>query len=74
MTVDKDNIRKRVEALKSVPTMPGIFEKISRLIDSSETAFADIANVISTDQALSAKVLRLVNSTFYVTTYKRGHS
>jgi len=65
MTVDKKNIRKRVEALKSVPTMPGTFEKISRLIDSSKTAAADIADVISSDQALSAKVLRLVNSAFY---------
>lgn len=65
MTVDKKKIRKRVEALKSVPTMPGTFEKISRLIDSSKTAATDIADVISSDQALSAKVLRLVNSAFY---------
>ena len=65
MTVDKESIRRRVEALKSVPTMPGIFEKISRLIESSETAAADVANIISSDQALSAKVLRLVNSAFY---------
>ena len=65
MTVDKENIRKRVEALKSVPTMPGIFDKITRLIDRPETNATDIANVISSDQALSAKVLRLVNSTFY---------
>jgi putative nucleotidyltransferase with HDIG domain len=65
MTVEKAHIRKRVEALKSVPTMPGIFEKISRLVDSSETAASDIATVISSDQALSAKVLRLVNSAFY---------
>jgi len=65
MTVDKKHIRKQVEALRSVPTMPGVFDKISRLIDTPETAAADIANAISTDQALSAKVLRLVNSTFY---------
>ncbi|MBW1739782.1 MAG: HDOD domain-containing protein [Deltaproteobacteria bacterium] len=65
MTLDQENIRKRVEAMKGVPTLPGIFEKITRLIDSSETAAADIANIISSDQALSAKVLRLVNSAFY---------
>ena len=65
MTVDSTNIRKRVEALKSVPTMPGTFDKITKLIDQSETAASDIAKVISSDQALSAKVLRLVNSAFY---------
>lgn len=65
MTVDKNIIRKRVEALTSVPTMPGVFEKISKMIEGSESAAADIAGVISSDQALSAKVLRLVNSAFY---------
>ncbi|NVM23055.1 MAG: HDOD domain-containing protein [Desulfobacterales bacterium] len=65
MTVDKEDIRRRVEALKSVPTLPGVLEKITESVDSSETAAADIASIISSDQALSAKVLRLVNSAFY---------
>ncbi|NVM56976.1 MAG: HDOD domain-containing protein [Desulfobacterales bacterium] len=65
MRVDKEDIRKRVEALKSVPTLPGVFEKISRLMERSGTAPQDIANIISSDQALSAKVLRVVNSALY---------
>lgn len=65
MKVDKKKVRKRVEAMKSVPTLPGIFDKISRLMDSSETAAEDIAKVITSDQALSAKILRIVNSAFY---------
>ena len=54
-----------MEALKNVPTLPGVFEKISRLIESSSTTAEDVANIISSDQALSAKVLRVVNSVFY---------
>jgi putative nucleotidyltransferase with HDIG domain len=65
VSVDRESIRKRVEALKNVPTLPGVFEKISRLIDSSSTTAEDVANIISSDQALSAKVLRVVNSVFY---------
>ena len=65
MSVDKESVRKRVEALKNVPTLPGVFQKISGLMESSSSAAEDIANIISADQALSAKVLRVVNSVFY---------
>jgi putative nucleotidyltransferase with HDIG domain len=65
VSVEKESIRKRVEALKNVPTLPGIFKKITRLMEGSNTAVEDIANIISSDQALSAKVLRVVNSVFY---------
>ena len=65
MSVDKESIRKRVKAFKNVPTLPGVFEKIVHLMESSNTAAEDVANIISSDQALSAKVLRIVNSVFY---------
>ena len=65
MSVDIESIRKRVEAFKNVPTLPGIFEKITLLIDSPSTTAEDVARIISSDQALSAKVLRVVNSVFY---------
>lgn len=54
-----------MEAFKNVPTLPGIFEKITLLIDSPSTTAEDVAKIISSDQALSAKVLRVVNSVFY---------
>ncbi len=63
--MDKERMRKRVEALKNVPTLPGIFDKISNFMESSNTGVEDIANTISSDQAISAKVLRVVNSVFY---------
>ena len=65
MSVDKESMRKRVAALKNVPTLPSIFEKINRLMEGSDTAAEDIANIISSDQALSARLLRVVNSVFY---------
>lgn len=65
MSLDKRIIRKRVEALKSVPTLPGVFEKITLLMDNPATATEDVANIIASDQALSAKVLRVVNSALY---------
>lgn len=63
--VDKNSLRRRVKALRNVPTLPGVFEKISRLVKNPDTAAEDIANVISSDQALSAKILRVVNSALH---------
>jgi putative nucleotidyltransferase with HDIG domain len=65
MSVDKESLRARVKALKNVPTLPDVFEKINRLVESADTAAADIANIISSDQALSAKILRVVNSALH---------
>jgi putative nucleotidyltransferase with HDIG domain len=51
--------------LKNVPTLPGVFQKIIPLMENPNAKAQDIAHVISSDQALSAKILRVVNSVFY---------
>jgi putative nucleotidyltransferase with HDIG domain len=65
MSVDKESLRTRVKALKNVPTLPDVFEAINRLLEDPDTAAEDIATVISSDQALSAKILRVVNSALH---------
>jgi putative nucleotidyltransferase with HDIG domain len=65
MSVDKEGLKKRVKALKNVPTLPDVYEKVSRLVENPNTAAEAIAGVISSDQALSAKILRVVNSALH---------
>jgi putative nucleotidyltransferase with HDIG domain len=65
VSVEKEAMQKRMATLKNVPTLPGVFEKIIPLMDSSDAGAEDVANIISSDQALSAKILRVVNSVFY---------
>lgn len=65
MSVDKESLRTRVKALKNVPTLPDVFEAINRLLEDPDTAAEDIATIISSDQALSAKILRVVNSALH---------
>ena len=60
-----EGIRTLIKETKSLPTLPGIITKLSELETISSTSTADMAHVISSDQILSAKVLRLVNSPFY---------
>jgi len=45
--------------------MPGLISKLGALTEDNKVSAQEIARVVSMDQVLSAKVLRLVNSAFY---------
>lgn len=63
--MDQATIRRKLENLKGLPTLPGVVQKISQMVESSNTSADDVGRVISNDQVLTAKVLRLINSAFY---------
>ena len=62
---DPAAIRKALENVSSIPTLPVVIEKITRLLNNPQTSAEEIGKAITTDQALAAKVLKLVNSAFY---------
>jgi putative nucleotidyltransferase with HDIG domain len=51
--------------VRSFPTLPAIVNKVTELTGQPDTSAKDIEGVIGKDQALTAKLLRLVNSPFY---------
>ena len=51
--------------IDKLPALPAIYTKLSHLLHLSNTTLQKVGNVISEDQVISAKVLRLVNSSFY---------
>ncbi len=60
-----EQIEKRVVELTNLPTLPTILNKISKMTESKDTSAADVADLISSDQVLASKVLRVVNSPVY---------
>lgn len=52
-------------AVKDLPTLPAVLEEVARLLDDPNTSTQQIAKLISRDQVLSAKVLKMVNSPIY---------
>ena len=64
--------RKKVQLLKNLPTLPGMIDQISRAVDSKRFSVADIGKLISRDQVLTAKVLKLANSAFFGFSRKVG--
>ncbi len=59
------DIRKTLETVSTIPTLSIVIDKIARLLQNPQTSAEEVGKAITTDQALAAKVLRLVNSAFY---------
>lgn len=54
-----------IKDTRSLPTLPGIITRLSSLAEDGKVSVDEIARVVTSDQVLSAKVLKLVNSPFY---------
>jgi len=61
----KTNIRGEILQVKDLPTLPHVLEKVTKMVEDPEVSSEAVAKVISTDQVLSAKVLKMVNSPIY---------
>ena len=61
----KHNIEKIIDSIDRLPALPIIYTKLKNLLDQPHSTVNLIANVISEDQTIAAKVLKLVNSAFY---------
>ncbi len=51
--------------LRDIPTLPMVAMKVNELINNPNSTSAQIADVLKKDQVLVAKILRLVNSSYY---------
>ncbi|MFP4451771.1 MAG: HDOD domain-containing protein [Desulfobacterales bacterium] len=61
----KINVENLIQKTLRLGTLPDIYYKTISAINNPETSLDDIAGIVSKDTTLSAKVLQLVNSSFY---------
>ena len=54
-----------LEVIQDIPTLPNVVYHLTRLMENPATSALQVSEVISRDQALTAKVLKLVNSAYY---------
>ncbi|MFZ3046202.1 MAG: HDOD domain-containing protein, partial [Desulfatirhabdiaceae bacterium] len=59
------NLKKIIDHVHDLPTLPRTVLKISELVNNPKTSAKDLATVITDDQVLTARLLKLVNSSFY---------
>ncbi len=60
-----DLLRQRIAQCQTLPSIPAVAIEILRLYREENVQSAKIASVISKDPALTAKILRMINSPFF---------
>jgi putative nucleotidyltransferase with HDIG domain len=63
--VDEQQILKKLNTIKDIPTLPTIVFELNQHLENPETSIATISETIERDQAMALKILKLVNSAFY---------
>ncbi len=58
-------LKKITQSIIGLPTLPAVITQMIGLIDNPKTSGRQVAQLIATDQALTAKILKLANSAFY---------
>ncbi len=58
----KENILSRLDEL---PSLPAIVYELSKVINDPMSSTNDVEKLMSSDQSLTMKVLKLVNSAYY---------
>ncbi len=65
MSEIKIEIKKRLRNLQSLPTLPPVVSKLTKMFGNENTTAPQLAKIIERDQVLTSKVLKMVNSAFY---------
>lgn len=60
-----DALQERIREITTLPTLPQVASRLMRTVNSPETSAADVAEIVSRDMSLAARILRLANSAFY---------
>jgi len=63
--MDKEAMLAKLDGIENLPTLPIMVQQIQKLINSPNSSMNQIGALISKDQAIAARVVRLVNSAFY---------
>lgn len=65
MKSTQERIKQLVDRIENIPTLPEVSARILAVTQDPSTSAEDVNRIILTDQALTAKILKLVNSAFY---------
>jgi putative nucleotidyltransferase with HDIG domain len=65
MVLPQGELQKALTRFKDLPTLPTVVAKVMQIVSNPLTTAEDLNQVISLDQALTFKVLRLANSAYY---------
>ncbi|RJQ80080.1 MAG: HDOD domain-containing protein [Desulfobacteraceae bacterium] len=63
--MNRDQVLKKMRSINNLPTLPIIALEVNRLLQDFDSPLEQLVDLLSKDQSLVLKILRLVNSSFY---------
>ncbi len=63
--LENDNLSEIISQVDTLPSLPIIYNEIKEKIDLEDTSAHEIGEIVSKDIAMSAKMLQIVNSSFF---------
>ena len=69
MKITLERVEKTIQRSMDLPTLPGVVTTLARMVHAPNVSAAEIGELISDDQSLTARVLRVVNSAYYGSIY-----
>jgi putative nucleotidyltransferase with HDIG domain len=61
----RNNLLDKATALKVIPTLSGVVDKVLGIISNDDSSFSELTDVIKYDQSISSKIISIANSAFY---------
>jgi len=64
--MDQGKVKQLISSkINHLPTLPGMIQKVVSLVQNERTSARDLGNLISYDQAISSRLLKIANSAYY---------
>lgn len=63
--LSKEQVLNRLNSIDDLPSLPVVIAKLNQVIQDVDSSANDVAKVMEEDPAIMARVLKLVNSSFY---------
>ena len=63
--MDEQQFLKQLNKIRDIPTLPTIVFELNQHLEDPETSIVKVSETIEKDQAVTLKILKLVNSAFY---------
>jgi len=62
---DKKKLEFLIKNMGELPTLPSVFFTVSKMLSDPRTSAVDVGNIVSNDQVIASKILKIANSAFY---------
>ncbi|MGO9137273.1 MAG: HDOD domain-containing protein [Syntrophales bacterium] len=63
--IDEKSVLRTIDKVAALPTVPHVLLHVNKMLQDEDASVKEMANIIESDQVITSRILKLVNSAFY---------